>query len=90
MSEYQIEKRFGTIAVERKYITATQLHTAMAIQIDEDLCGKEHRLLGQILLEKGYMTPQQIREVLKHMGIPTRFCLCNYKLSPKIETETAP
>lgn len=71
MSVFHLEKRFGTVAVEKKYITPSQLLEAMAIQINEDLLGTEHRLLGQILLERGHITPIQIREVLTHMGLPT-------------------
>jgi hypothetical protein len=42
---------------------------AMEIQIREDLEGSEHRLIGQILWEKGYITTEQIDEVVKSMGI---------------------
>ena len=72
---HKLEKRFGTTAVKLGFITAIQLHEAMAIQLDEDLYGREHRLIGQILLERGDISASQIREVLKQMGFPTRFCL---------------
>ncbi len=78
MSYHQLEKRFGITAVEIGFITETQLHEAMTIQLNEDLHGMEHRLIGQILLEKGYISNARIREVLRQMGLPIRFCLCNY------------
>lgn len=77
MSIHQLEKRFGVTVVKMGFITATQLHEAMRIQLDEDLHGLEHRLIGQILLEKAYISPSQIREVLRQMGLPVQFCLNN-------------
>ena len=78
MSYHQLEKRFGIIAVKMGLITVTQLHEAMKIQLIEDLHGMEHRLIGQILLERAYITSAQTREVLRQMGLPTRFCLCSH------------
>jgi hypothetical protein len=62
-------------------ITATQLHEAMTVQLNEDLHGMEHRLIGQILLEREYTTSAQTREVLRQMGLPTRFCLSGHDVS---------
>jgi hypothetical protein len=69
VSHHQLEKRFGITAVEMSFITDTQLHEAMKIQLDEDLHGMEHRLIGQILLKRGYISSGQIIEVLKQMGL---------------------
>ena len=41
----------------------------MEIQILENLEGSNHRLIGQILWEKGYIKTEQINEVLESMGI---------------------
>lgn len=86
MSYHQLEKRFGITAVEMGFITETQLHEAMKIQLSEDLHGMQHRLIGQILLERGYISSGEIREVLKQMGLPIRFCLCNYDISTGSQT----
>lgn len=86
LSYHQLEKRFGITAVEMGFITETQLHEAMKIQLSEDLHGMQHRLIGQILLERGYISSGEIREVLKHMGLPIRFCLCNYDISTGSQT----
>lgn len=77
MSHHQIDKRLGITAVQMGFITKTQLHEATAIQLNEDLHDMEHRLIGQILLEMGCISSGEIREVLRRMGLPIRFCLCN-------------
>lgn len=71
MSDYYLEKRFGVTAVAMGFITAAQLHEAMVIQLDEDLAGSAHRLIGQILLERAYISASQILSVLKQMGLPS-------------------
>jgi hypothetical protein len=73
VSNHQIEKRFGVTAVKIGFITADQLHEAMRIQLDEDLHGREHRLIGRVLLEMASISSSQIREVLRLMGFPNRF-----------------
>jgi hypothetical protein len=65
----RLDKRFGTIAIEFGMITKQQLLDAMKMQIEDDLAGKEHRLLGQILMAGRIITKDQIRLVLAEMGI---------------------
>jgi hypothetical protein len=67
----RFDKRFGMVAVELGIITKQQLLVAMEIQIENDLAGKEHLLLGQILMAGGIITKDQIRTVLTKMGIAT-------------------
>jgi predicted nucleotide-binding protein (sugar kinase/HSP70/actin superfamily) len=69
MSIERLDKRFGTIAIEKGFITLDHLFESLEIQCTEDLEGIKRRLLGQILLEKGYITNTQINEVLQSMGI---------------------
>ena len=69
MSEEKLDKRFGSIAVQKGFITSENLSEALRIQTIEDLEGTEHRLIGQILWEKGYIKTEQINEVLAVMGI---------------------
>jgi hypothetical protein len=83
MPQEQLEKRFGVIAVEKGYITADQLFEAMMIQLKENLDGWEHRLLGKILFDLGYMSSDQIREVLDEMGVST--ILFKYNLNVMTE-----
>ena len=63
----RIEKRFGTIAVEKGYITIDQLMDALDIQVREDLSGIKHRLIGKILYDLGFLTIDQIQRVLASM-----------------------
>lgn len=61
--------RFGRIAVEMQIITAEQLKDALSDQADDNLADKTHRLIGNILLDKGLMTEKQIEEVLKVLSV---------------------
>ncbi len=62
-----LDKRFGTIAVEKGFITPDQLIEALTLQVKENLEKKKHKLIGAILHEKKFMTIQQIDEVLKEL-----------------------
>lgn len=65
----KLDKRFGTVAIKKGFVEPEHIFEAMEIQILENLEGTEHRLIGQILWEKGYITTKQIDEVVKFMGI---------------------
>ena len=69
MSKGMLDKRFGAVAIDKGFITLENLLEAMEIQILENLDNSDHRLIGQILWEKGYIKTEQINEVLKFMGI---------------------
>jgi hypothetical protein len=69
MSEGTLDKRFGAVAIDKGFITLENLIEAMKIQILENLDGSDHRLIGQILWEEGFIDSEQINEVLKSMGI---------------------
>ncbi len=58
-----VEDRFGTIAVKRGFVTKEQVLEAMKIQMERDLDGLEHRLIGSILYSMGNITLPQIDEV---------------------------
>ncbi len=58
------DKRFGVIAVEKRFITKEQLFEALKIQVEEDLSGKLHTLIGIILIRLGYLTHDQADEIL--------------------------
>lgn len=57
-------RRFGQVAVERGFLTPERLKEALAEQVDDDLANRRHRLLGDILFEKNWMTASQIEAVL--------------------------
>lgn len=56
--------RFGQIAVGMGFITELQMMEAFRCQFAENLAGHGHRLLGQILMDKGWMTSDQVEKVL--------------------------
>ncbi len=60
--------RFGKIAVNMGFITAEQLKEAITEQVEDDLAGKPHRIIGKILLENGWITKEQIDIVLKRIA----------------------
>jgi hypothetical protein len=60
----EICHRFGAIAVHKGFITLDELKTAVLIQVDDDVNGREHRLLGSILFDRGLITEDQIDTVL--------------------------
>ena len=58
--------RFGTVAVDKKLITADDLHKALKIQVQDDMEGIPHRLIGNILFfDLGLISTEQIDEILK-------------------------
>lgn len=59
--------RFATIAVSKGFVTAEQAKAALSEQLDDDLANKHHRLVGAILLEKGWITIPQIDIVLNDL-----------------------
>ena len=61
------DKRFGVIAVEKGFITKEQLFEAMKIQVEEDVSGKPHTLIGIILIKLGYLTKEEADHVLFEM-----------------------
>jgi hypothetical protein len=64
----RVESRFGSIAVDKGFITMSQLIDALSIQAKENVEQGKHRLLGQILLDQGHITEAQIDEVLETMN----------------------
>lgn len=58
------DKRFGVVAVEKGFITKEQLFEALKTQVEEDLSGKPHTLIGIILIKLGYLTREEADHVL--------------------------
>jgi hypothetical protein len=58
------DKRFGVIAVEKGFINKEQLFEALKIQVEEDLSGKPHTLIGIILIKLGYLTHEEADDIL--------------------------
>jgi hypothetical protein len=61
------DKRFGVIAIDKGFITKDQLVDALRIQVEEDLSGESHSLIGVILIRLGHLTHGQAEEILLTM-----------------------
>jgi hypothetical protein len=61
-------KRFGTIAVDRGYISENQLIKALELQAKENIKEGKHRLLGQIFIDEKLLTEAQVDEILETMS----------------------
>lgn len=68
MIRKKLKNRFGTIAVNKGFITSAQLVDALTIQAQENVEQGTHRLIGQILLDQGLLTPTQVDDVLETMS----------------------
>ena len=61
------DNRFGVVAVEKGFITKEQLFEALKLQIEEDLDGERHSLIGIILVRLGHLRAEQADEILGMM-----------------------
>ena len=57
-------KMFGEVALAHKVVTAEKLYEALTVQARDKAEGRPERLLGQILLEMGYMDADEVSRVL--------------------------
>jgi hypothetical protein len=60
-------RRFGQIAVEKRYVTPVQLKEALSEQVDDDIAGRPRRPIGAIFFSRSWMTAKQIESVLDEM-----------------------
>jgi hypothetical protein len=49
------------------FVTAKQLKQAMVEQVEDEIFDRPHRLIGNILLENGWITDEQIDIVLNEL-----------------------
>lgn len=59
--------RSGHIAVMLGFITIEQLKEAMSQQIDDDLNNRPHRFLGEILMDNGWITHDDLNIILDEL-----------------------
>ena len=62
-----IEKKYllGEILISLGVLTEEQLQIALKEQEEIDSQGKEHKPVGQILLEHGFISPNDLIEAIK-------------------------
>jgi hypothetical protein len=65
--EKKYRPRSGQVAVKLGFITGEQLKEALNEQIDDDLANRPHRFLGEILLDRGWVTLEQIDIILDEL-----------------------
>jgi hypothetical protein len=58
---------FGDVAIDMGFCTAHQVFDALNVQRGEDVAGGKHRLVGEILFERGYLTKVQVEQVVHRM-----------------------
>ena len=61
--------RFGCIAIDRGYVTAEQVQSAIEEMEDDYLTASPLRLLGEILLENHLITEEQVQSILEEMEV---------------------
>jgi hypothetical protein len=59
--------RFGSVAYLLGYVTLEQIQQALAEQVEDNVVGRKHRVLGVILREKGWITEEQEEAILAEM-----------------------
>ena len=59
--------RFGTAACVKGYVTSDQVQKALSEQLDDNVSGRPHRLLGTILKQKKLITEEQEKEILAYL-----------------------
>ena len=65
--EKGMRNRFGIIAVRKGFISKEQFVEAMGMQIETELEGEKALLFGEVLIEMGLMSREQVSEVLEDM-----------------------
>jgi hypothetical protein len=50
-------------------VTREQIQQVLAEQVEDNLSGRPHRLLGMIFREKGWLTEEQEKSILDEMGL---------------------
>lgn len=58
---------FGEAAFEASLVSTAQLYEALTVQAKQDVTGAPRQFLGEILVELGYLTEQQVLKVLTQL-----------------------
>lgn len=59
---------FGEIALEKGYLTVSQLYEALTLQASDVTRGCRYRFIGEVLTDLGYLTEEQVLDVLRAAG----------------------
>ena len=67
------KKRFGNIAIEKGFITVDQLCEALKVQVMDNIERGNHKMIGTIMYEKGYLNSNQLDVVIQSMKTVAAF-----------------
>ena len=56
---------FGEVAIEKGLVSEAQIYEALTVQERLRNSGKQVPLLGQVLVELGHFTPEQVQSVIE-------------------------
>ena len=65
--EKQYGKRFGDVAIDMGFINREQLQEALLKQSADEASHKPRKMIGEILIAKGWLTLDQLPLVLEEM-----------------------
>jgi hypothetical protein len=68
MDKTYLEYRFGFMAVKKGFATPEQVSNALEVQFEENILLEKHRLIGEIMIDRGVMNASQVDEVLAQMS----------------------
>ena len=60
-----MKKRFGTLAIEKGFVSLDQVIEALTIQARENIESRTWRPIGKILVQLGYLVDEQIKEIVE-------------------------
>ena len=65
MPHKRARKRFGYFSIKKGFVTEDQFIEAMRVQITNELKGDKAPPIGEIMKEMGFITEEQINEVME-------------------------
>ncbi|MEW6666517.1 MAG: hypothetical protein AB1512_15005 [Thermodesulfobacteriota bacterium] len=74
----KFEPRFGDIAISKGFVTVEQIIEGMSEQVKEETTTGVRRLLGEILMDLGFMTAESVEYVLREMNRSYRYGAASY------------
>ncbi len=73
MPHKSVRKRFGYFSIKKGFVTEDQFIEAMRIQISNEQKRDESNSIGQIMKEMGFITEEQINEVISDIKYFERY-----------------
>ena len=74
LSEEPVLSYFGAVARWMGFITTREILDAFALQVHEESEGRERRKIGEICRDLGYMTQEQVDEVVAFLDAQRAAC----------------